>query len=188
MSGVKAARAQYPSYKIVVTGHSLGGAIATVATANLRAAGIANIDMYTYGSPRVGNAAFVDFVSAQPGLEIRVTHLDDPVPRLPPIIFGYRHTSPEYWLSTGDATTVNYGTADVKVCTGNANTGCNAGTLGLDADAHNYYLGPIAGCGPGGFELRRRAADVSDAELEQRLNMFSALDAQFAAELAAGTA
>ncbi len=92
---------------MVATGHSLGGAVATLAAAYLRAAGNA-VDLYTYGSPRVGNDAFANFVSAQAGLEIRVTHLDDPVPRLPPLLFSYRHTSPEYWLYDGGATTTNY--------------------------------------------------------------------------------
>ena len=131
----------------------------------------------------MGNDAFANFVSSQPGLEQRVTHLDDPVPKLPPLLFGYRHTSPEYWLSTGEATTTDYQAADVKVCTGSANTGCNAGTLGLDVDAHSYYLGPITGCS-GGLELR----DISDAELEERLNMYAKLDWQYAAALNNGTA
>lgn len=143
------------------------------------------MDLYTYGSPRVGNDAFVNFVTAQPGLEVRVTHLDDPVPRLPPLLFGYRHTSPEYWLSGGSATTTNYGVADVKVCTGNANVACNAGTFGLDVDAHlNYFLG-IANCSPDGLPLRR-SAEISDADLETRLNAYSTLDIQYAKQLAAG--
>lgn len=129
-----------------MTGHSLGAAVATIAAATLRKQQpSASIDLFTYGSPRVGNAAFADFVTAQAGAEFRVTHLDDPVPRLPPAEFGYRHTSPEYWLSTGTATTTDYGVADVKVCQG-TDTSCNAGTLGLNTDAHLYYFEAIAGC------------------------------------------
>jgi len=172
---------------VVATGHSLGGAVATLAAAYLRAAGNA-VDLYTYGSPRVGNDAFANFVSAQAGLEIRVTHLDDPVPRLPPLLFSYRHTSPEYWLYDGGATTTNYGVSDVKVCTGSANTACNAGTGGLDIDAHLYYLGPISGCSQG-FDFKKRAdpAPLTDAQLAERLNMFTALDIQYAAAINNGT-
>jgi hypothetical protein len=171
----------------VVTGHSLGGAVATLAAAYLRASGTA-VSLYTYGSPRVGNAAFADFVSAQPGGEIRVTHLDDPVPKLPPLLFDYRHTSPEYWLSDGSATTTAYSVSDVVICTGDANTNCNAGTGGLDIEAHLYYLGPITGCSSG-FDFRKRAeaAPLTDAQLEDRLNMFTALDIQLAAAIANGT-
>ena len=50
--------ALHGSYAIVVTGHSLGGAGATIAGAYIRNGGW-NLDLYTYGSPRVGNLAFV---------------------------------------------------------------------------------------------------------------------------------
>ncbi|KAB5547318.1 Alpha/Beta hydrolase protein [Coniochaeta sp. 2T2.1] len=185
-SGVTAALKANPGFAVVATGHSLGGAVATLAAAALRSS--ASVDLYTYGSPRVGNDAFANFVSSQPGLETRVTHLDDPVPRLPPLLFGYRHTSPEYWLYTGGATTTAYGVEDVRVCSGSANVGCNAGTLGLDVFAHLYYLGPISGCS-GGFDFRKRAEEeISDAELEERLNMFAKLDVQYAAAINNGTA
>jgi hypothetical protein len=188
-SGVAAARKANPGYAVVSTGHSLGGAVATLAAAYLRAGSGTSVDLYTYGSPRVGNGAFADFVSAQPGLETRVTHVDDPVPRLPPLLFGYRHTSPEYWLSDGGATTTSYGVGDVRVCTGDANTDCNAGTGGLDVVAHLYYLGPMSGCFSG-FDFRKRAeaaAPLTDAQLEDRLNMFTALDIQYAAAINNGT-
>lgn len=93
-------------------------------------------DLYTYGSPRVGNLALVKYVTNQVGAEYRATHFDDPVPRLPPILFGYFHTSPEYWLAAGPATNTDYTIDEIKTCTGYANIGCNAGTFGLDGDAH----------------------------------------------------
>jgi hypothetical protein len=162
-----------------------------MAAAYLRSAGN-SVDLYTYGSPRVGNDAFANFVSAQSGLEIRVTHLDDPVPRLPPLLFNYRHTSPEYWLSDGTATTTNYGVSDVVVCTGSANTDCNASTGGLDVEAHLHYLIGISDCSSG-FSFKKRDVmgmsmkrDITDAQLEERLNMFTALDIQYAAQLASG--
>lgn len=184
LSGVAAAVAANPSYAIVATGHSLGGAIATLAAAYLRKIGGYKVDLYTYGAPRVGNEAFASFVTAQPGAEYRVTHADDPVPRLPPILFNYRHTSPEYWLATALTT---YGIADVKVCEGTANIHCNAGTVGLNVDAHLYYFQAITACSDGGFDLRRRrdaTTAISNAELEERLNMFTKLDIAYAAALA----
>src|SRR5256885_868415 len=45
------------SPKVFVTGHSLGGALATLATADLAINGI-TAAMYNIASPRVGNAAF----------------------------------------------------------------------------------------------------------------------------------
>lgn len=77
-----------------------------------------------------------------------MTHFNDPVPQIPPTWVGYEHTSPEYWLSNGMDTTENYGPADVVVCEGVGNTGCNAGKglIPIDGTSHSHYLGLIDGC------------------------------------------
>lgn len=115
-------------------------------------------DIYTYGSPRVGNTAFANFVTAQAGGTYRITHLDDAVPRLPPILLGFHHTSPEYWLYTGNATTVDYTISDMKICEGISNTTCNAGQSTLDFSAHSYYFEHTSACEPD-FSLKVRARD-----------------------------
>ncbi|KAI1214653.1 alpha/beta-hydrolase [Annulohypoxylon truncatum] len=199
LAALKNATAAQPDYKIAFTGHSLGGAVATVAIAYARKQGYA-ADLYTYGSPRVGNEAFASFVTDQAGSEYRVTHLDDPVPRLPPIVLDYRHTSPEYWLAGGTANTTSYAAADVEVCDGFANTKCNAGTGGLDVDAHLSYFEPISGCGAAGWSWKRDATvaaetnvtsdmattpyeAVSDEELQTRLEDWVAKDKAYAETL-----
>ncbi|KAH8887421.1 lipase [Thozetella sp. PMI_491] len=185
LAAVKSATAAHPTFKVITTGHSLGGAVATLGGAYLRKAGY-SVDIYTFGSPRVGNDAFADFVTAQAGAENRVTHLNDLVPRLPPLVFGYRHTSPEYWLSDGTATTTSYGVDDIKVCTGNANTGCNGSNLLFDVTAHLYYFEEIAGCGSDDFSLKRATDTVTtmDDDTVSRLNDWAEQDRQYAAELA----
>lgn len=108
---------------------------------------VGGCELYTFGSPRVGNLAFATFVSEQAGDEYRVTHLDDPVPRLPGHDFGYYHTNMEYWLSTGSATTTGYTASDVQVCEGYYNTDCNsAGIISTDFTAHSYYFEHISAC------------------------------------------
>ena len=184
-AAVKKATATNPAYTVAAVGHSLGGAVTTLAAAHLRQAG-RRVDLYTYGSPRVGNSVFASVVDAQPGgVHYRVTHFDDPVPRLPPLIFNYRHASTEYWLAPGGATRVNYAASDVRLCPGAANLGCNAATLGLDVSAHLYYLQEVAACSPGGPLPWKRQSQVSDAELEMRLDRYGALDAQYVATLGA---
>lgn len=149
----------------------------------------------------MGNLAFAEFVTAQAGDEYRATHYDDPVPRLPPIVLGYYHTSPEYWLEAGPATNIDYTISDIAVCVGYANTSCNAGTGGLDGDAHEYYF-QYMGCGdesnditlrrslegvPAGVMLPRD--DISDEELAEKLTNYTAQDVAFSKELKAnGTA
>jgi hypothetical protein len=113
-------------------------------------------DTYTYGSPRVGNTAFATFVTDQApelGRNYRMTHVNDPVPQLPPTWIGYEHTSPEYWLANGTDTTDDYSAGDVVLCEGVGNESCNAGTglVPVDGTAHDHYLGAID-AGQGSFE------------------------------------
>ncbi|RPA97725.1 alpha/beta-hydrolase [Choiromyces venosus 120613-1] len=147
LASVNTLRAQYPSYKIAVTGHSLGGALATITATEFRRLGYTT-ELYTYGAPRVGNDKFSTFVSQSSG-NFRVTHLNDPVPRLPPVAMGYYHISPEYWISRGDS---NIKASDVEIYYGILNTGGNTGhgLISLNIGAHLKYFLPvgIATCGP----------------------------------------
>ncbi|CAH0043332.1 unnamed protein product [Clonostachys solani] len=121
----------HPDYDIVITGGSLGGAIATIAAAHIRAAGY-QADLYTYGSPRIGNDVLVDFITQQPGKLYRVTHRHDLVPRVPspsipiPDWPEYRHVSPEYWLQGEPADPNHWPIEDIKICEGNLNRECIA--------------------------------------------------------------
>ncbi|HEY5038320.1 MAG TPA: lipase family protein [bacterium] len=81
---------------LYVTGHSLGGALATVAVMNLP-----NPDQiaacYTYGAPRVGNAEFVEAFYKVP--VYRLVHASDIVPHLPFFAMGYCHPSSMRFLT-----------------------------------------------------------------------------------------
>ncbi|RHZ54512.1 lipase family protein [Aspergillus thermomutatus] len=139
---VNSALAAYPGYTLVFTGHSFGAALATLGAATLRKAGIA-VELYGYGSPRVGNKALATFITAQ-GSNYRVTHTNDIVPRLPPRVFGFSHISPEYWITSGDDATVT--TSDITVVQGIDSSGGNAGEDSTSVEAHNWYIGHIDGC------------------------------------------
>lgn len=144
---IKEAMEANPDYSIALTGHSLGGAVATLAAAYLRRDGV-SCDVYTYGSPRVGNEQFVQFAMSQPGKQYHITHLNDPVPQQAPTWLNYRHVSPEYGLSTGDAKTVDYSIGDVKICIGTANKDCNGGvwTNPFDLTPHVHYFEKVDAC------------------------------------------
>ncbi|NBD38588.1 MAG: DUF2974 domain-containing protein [Verrucomicrobia bacterium] len=66
-------------YAVYITGHSLGGALALVATKQLQSEQFAAC--YTFGSPRVGNSEFGDSIKTP---IYRVVNTADIVPRLPP--------------------------------------------------------------------------------------------------------
>ena len=66
---------------ILITGHSLGGAIATIFAADLISIGYDNTIIYTFGAPRVGNSQFTDwFWKYHKGVHFRVTQKRDPIP------------------------------------------------------------------------------------------------------------
>lgn len=79
---------------VVVTGHSLGGALATLCAQFLAGRGYGVAPVYTFGSPRVGNA---DFAAAYTPTQFRLVNDDDPVPWLP-AGWGYRHVGEERWI------------------------------------------------------------------------------------------
>lgn len=159
---VKTAK-QYPSSQVVVVGHSLGGAIADFAAAEIRNQGI-HVDLYTYGAPRIAGKTLSDFITNQNrGGNFRSTHTNDPVPRLPPSSLGFVHLGQEYWITTPNnvVPTAN----DIQRLDGSFNRGGNTGQATVNVDAHLYYFGPISSCTPNnGFELLRREAESAEPE------------------------
>ncbi len=70
--------AENPDRAIWMTGHSLGGALASLCFAKVKQA----TGLYIFGAPRVGNQAFTDLLKGRPVW--RVEHAKDPIPMLPP--------------------------------------------------------------------------------------------------------
>ena len=107
-SKVKALIADNPSYKIWVTGHSLGGAMASLASAWLSYHNIASrekIISYTFGMPRVGNYKYALEHDRLVGNSWRVVNYDDAVPHFPGVyvvpnmLFGPYHHGVEAFYS-----------------------------------------------------------------------------------------
>ena len=75
-----------------VTGHSLGGALATLGALQAVGEGWPVSGVVTFGSPAVGDQAFVEFFTRTLGdRSDRVVHFADPVPRLLNAGWGYFH-------------------------------------------------------------------------------------------------
>ncbi|MEO1403203.1 MAG: lipase family protein, partial [Cyanobacteria bacterium J06635_1] len=70
---------------LLVTGHSLGGALATMAAASLQENGIRIAGVYTFGQPRVGDTKFTSqFNQKLADKFFRFVNNNDVVPHLPP--------------------------------------------------------------------------------------------------------
>lgn len=82
--------AEFKGYALYVTGHSLGGALALIATRSFNSDNLAAC--YTFGSPKVGNEEFDDDI--KPPI-YRVVNAYDLVPFSPPTyIFEIMHSLP----------------------------------------------------------------------------------------------
>jgi hypothetical protein len=83
-------RRQYPQAEICFTGHSLGAALAVLAFSRFADPGIS---LYTFGCPRIGNAAFRDRVVSNTGRGIyRYVNYNDAVAHVPTESLFYRQT------------------------------------------------------------------------------------------------
>lgn len=81
------------------TGHSLGGAMATICAGRCMLSHIKSnpTQIYTFGSPRVGDKRYINFVKVD---HIRWVHNNDIVTKVPPVWLGYRHTGEEHYLNS----------------------------------------------------------------------------------------
>lgn len=109
---------------LLVTGHSLGGAMAEIAGLEFSQLGypLASTQqnrlsrdglagkalwsptmtrLYTFGAPRVGNEDFAEYVHTHKGLaaSYRVVHRKDPIPHMPFTGWEYRHIGSEVWYT-----------------------------------------------------------------------------------------
>lgn len=77
---------------VLVTGHSLGAALAVLAAARLSEAGLPVAGVYTFGQPRTGLGAFTSAYNGRLGnVTFRFVNHIDLVTRVPLLIQRYRH-------------------------------------------------------------------------------------------------
>ena len=79
-------------------GHSLGGAMATICSGRCYLSHISSNprELFTYGSPRVGDKRYINYVKLD---HYRYVNNNDIVARVPPVFLGYRHCGSEVYLN-----------------------------------------------------------------------------------------
>jgi hypothetical protein len=88
--------------ELLITGHSLGGALCPLATLDLL-----NVNqnlspvVYTWAEPRVGHDDFVAFFNTHVNICYRIVNLWDVVPHLPPDIARYEHEGNQVTIDSG---------------------------------------------------------------------------------------
>ncbi|ORX95287.1 alpha/beta-hydrolase [Basidiobolus meristosporus CBS 931.73] len=137
-------------YQVIVTGHSLGAAVAVHGALDIRQYFLLKYRLdpekfflHTYASPRAGNKAFGQLVletfsNGEPSLNlIRVTNNADPVPHVPPVLFGYSHYPHEVWVRNVSSTEAQTIDCKDKLPIGfREDPHCNGGKLALNIAEH----------------------------------------------------
>ncbi|EIM86754.1 alpha/beta-hydrolase [Stereum hirsutum FP-91666 SS1] len=143
LSEVTSQLSDNPGYAIVTSGHSLGGALSSLAAITLQQNFPSSIvRMYTYGQPRTGNDDYAFWVNDEIGSNaFRVVHTTDGVPTIIPTSLGYRHHGIEYWQNpdppSADTTTECAADGEDPTCSASIPSG------GIDA-AHTEYFDILA--------------------------------------------
>ena len=156
ISAISDIDSRHPNSPVIITGHSLGAAMAPLFLVDLEDASpsLASqvvFPIYTFGQPRVGNLEFAAWADERfgEGTWFRVVHDNDPVPHLPPPALGFVHMATEvFYMESGT------GPGFYEVCDGSGeDQQCSAGTLiSGDFTDHNEYLDhDIHQCHPSGF-------------------------------------
>lgn len=134
------AKNSYPTYQLWVTGHSLGGSMASIAAAYVAYLGYfpsSQITYYTFGQPRTGDKSFAATHDSLLPQSYRVTHALDIVPHLPTENFeSYYHHKNEVFYNND----MTPGSSYVE-CDADESKSCSDGNLlDLSINDHLHYF------------------------------------------------
>lgn len=128
------------------TGHSLGAALAVIATAKLLAAGDNVNGLYDFGQPRVGDEEFVnEFERRIDGRYFRFVNNNDTVTRVPPRALGYDHMGALRYIDSDGAiqTDMSFWDSFLDRVQGRMEDFLEPGTDGLKDLGMEHYEGQI---------------------------------------------
>jgi hypothetical protein len=110
---MRMAKEKRPRRSFVVTGHSLGSALATLFVMENKEKNKFDIStVCTFASPRVGNAEFVRQFNELPLDSWRIVNRQDIVPKVPlhiPVLFDYEHVATPFGFSSAGVVKGNPG-------------------------------------------------------------------------------
>jgi hypothetical protein len=125
---------------LIVTGHSLGAAVAQLIGMELFAVDIDN-EVYNYGQPRIGNNKYAEFVNEIFETVYRFTHDRDMVPHIPPRDVGYLHSCREIFEDKiGNLRECSSAECEDPECADQYRL------AQTNTEDHSYYLGHFLDC------------------------------------------
>lgn len=140
---VAALHRRYPTFRVFVTGHSLGGALATIAALDLsKRMPQVPVQHYTFGEPRVGNDKFAAYFNHSVANSMRHVHWHDWVAHLPLRAMNFWHIPSEVFEQK-----VYQGPESVRLCdfSGEDMSCANRFPGGYSIPDHLVYLGEPLG-------------------------------------------
>ncbi len=114
------------------TGHSLGGAMATLLAVDMQETIGRRCIMYNLAAPRVGSRDFTMLFESE-SENHRITHWSDPVPHLPPLLMGFRHVGDEAWYNEAWTGYVYCPEAESREC-------ADSRILSMNVKEHRVYF------------------------------------------------
>jgi len=90
-AAINVLRGKYPQATVMVTGHSLGGALAVMSAAHIQDKYSLVEMLYTLGQPRVGNDKFAQFMGTFVPETYRIVDYADEIAHVPQSILGLKH-------------------------------------------------------------------------------------------------
>lgn len=141
MAAVAKVQAEHSTNIVLVTGHSLGAAIASVAAFDMKLNYGLSPSLIDLGRPRVGNYEFAEALSVEISSVFRMTHHDDLVPHAPPEFSGFYHSGDEIFFR-GDGT--SFASCDGSGEDSDCSDRCSP-LFCTSIDDHLFYLGMTIG-------------------------------------------
>ncbi|KAK6984870.1 lipase-3 domain-containing protein [Favolaschia claudopus] len=142
---VKEQLVAHPGYRIIVTGHSLGGGVAAIAAPSLRVAlgDAVPLKLYTFGQPRTGDPSYATYMEDLLGEQNihRSVHTTDGIPGFIFPSLGYAHFATEYWQYSDPIPFLLARERTIKKCVGGEDPACSAKltTFALSSVHWTYY-------------------------------------------------
>jgi len=145
VSAVKQVLSTNGATKVLVTGHSLGAAMAADAAIDMKLSYGWDTSVVNFGSPRAGDHNYEAALSTEVPSFWRITHHHDLVPHVPPEHMGFYHSMTEVFFPDEDYTSLSHVVCDGSGEDASCSDKCAHELACTSVDDHLHYMGFVLG-------------------------------------------